>query len=272
MLTLTAGATTATVFPDAGGRLGQLDFGAGPLLRGPGPGLAWDAWGAYPLLPWSNRIPAGRLRFGDIDAALPVNWRDGTAIHGLTADVAWNVDAADEISARLSVAVTQPPYEVRGEQRFHIRDGVLDLELAVVNLAANPVPVGLGIHPWFRAGHIRVPAAARWPGEPLPTGDPVAVEGEADLRDLAIPSLMDRCYTRLTGTTAEAPGVELSWNGPVTQIVVYTGEPGWVVIEPVTMANDGFGLAERATSGHGVQVLEPGGELAVRYSFTRGRT
>lgn len=269
MLTLTASSSTATVFPDAGGRLGQLDFGGGPLLRGPGPGLDWDAWGAYPLLPWSNRIPGGRLRFDGIDALLPVNWRDGTAIHGLSADVAWNVDAVGEASASLSVEVAQAPYEVRGEQHFNLDDGVLDLELAVVNLASQSVPVGLGIHPWFRAGAIRVPAAGRWPGEPLPTGVPVPVEGDDDLRDGGVPPLMDRCYTWLCGTTAEAPGVELCWSGPVTQIVVYTGEPGWVVIEPVTMANDGFRLAHSGASEHGVQVLAPGGRMAVRYRFER---
>jgi aldose 1-epimerase len=271
MLTLSAGTSTARIFPDDGGRLGQLDFGDGPILRGRHPTLPWDAWGAYPLLPWSNRIPGGRVVFGDIDEQLPVNWRDGSAIHGLTADVPWRVDGAETDSASLSVEAAQPPYDVRGEQRFTLADGALDLEVAVVNYASRAVPVGLGIHPWFRAGVVRVPAAARWPGEPVPTAPPIPVAGDDDLRDGRVPALMDRCYTRLTATTAVAPGAELSWDGAVSQVVVYTGEPGWVVVEPVTMANDGFGLAERGVAGHGVQVLEPGARFAVKYRFARYR-
>ena len=63
-ITLTAGACTAVVHPAVGGRLGQLDLGDGPLLRDPGPDLDWSRWGCFPLVPWSNRIPDGHLRFG----------------------------------------------------------------------------------------------------------------------------------------------------------------------------------------------------------------
>lgn len=271
-LTIAAGDSTATIFPGIGGRLGQLDFGDGALLRGPSSGLGWAEWGAYPLLPWSNRIPGGRLLLGGLDAQLPVNWKDGSAIHGLTAAAAWRVEAADGVSASLSIGVEEDPYALRGEQRFHVRDGLLELELAVVNAGDHAVPVGLGIHPWFRAGEVRVPAAARWPGEPLPTGPAVPVDADTDLRDGRMPSLMDRCYTQLTGTTLGVPGVELSWDGPVTQVVVYTGESGWVAVEPVTMANDGFGLAQRGVGGHGVRVLDPGARLSVTYRFAPNPT
>ena len=62
----------------------------------------------------------------------------------------------------------------------------------------------------------------------------------------AVPPPMDRCFTALTGREAEVPGVALRWDGPVTQVVVYSGEAGWVAVEPVTMATDGCGLAARS--------------------------
>ncbi|MEO6988532.1 MAG: hypothetical protein ABI239_07780 [Aquihabitans sp.] len=48
-----------------------------------------------------------------------------------------------------------------------------------------------------------------------------------------------------------------------------TGEPGWTGVEPVTMPNDGFSLAPDVAAAHGVQMLESGSSLAVRYQFER---
>src|SRR5687767_4244082 len=100
---LQSGATSAVIHADDGGRLGGLDLGDGPLLREWAEGLDWAAWGSYPLLPWSNRIPGGRLKLGRIDAHLPVNWPDGSAIHGLVASCPWSVRDRSDDSASLDV-------------------------------------------------------------------------------------------------------------------------------------------------------------------------
>jgi galactose mutarotase-like enzyme len=88
-----------------------------------------------------------------------------------------------------------------------------------------------------------------------------------DLREARLAPEMDRCYTGLTGSTADVGDVQLSWTGPITQVVVYTGAPGWVCIEPVTMANDGFRLADEGVAGHGVIALDPGQSASVTYRF-----
>ena len=269
VLSLRSGVAEASIHPDIGGRLGQLDLGDGPLLRGPSDDLGWAQWGCYPLLPWSNRIPDGHLVFGSIDSRLPANWPDGSAIHGLVASSPWTVRTTSDNEAELVVEAAAGPYHVRGEQAFELRPGELRLRLAVENIGDAAVPVGLGVHPWFHAGRVRVPADRKWPGDPLPTGPHLPVDAADDLRDGTVPPPMDRCFTALTDTVAEIPGLRFHWEGPVTQVVVFTGEPGWVAVEPVTMANDGFRLAEQGVAGHGVQVLEPGGALAVSYRFER---
>lgn len=266
---LAEGSTVATVVPGVGGRLGQLDLGDGPLLRPFEAGLDWMRWGCYPLLPWSNRVPGGRLRFGTIDAVLPVNSSDGSAIHGLAADRPWDVLASGASTAELTIEVDVAPYRVVGRQTFELADGALDLSVAVTNVGPASVPVGIGIHPWFRAGRVAVPAALVWPGEPVPTGPPVAVAGRRDLRDGAVPDPMDACFGGLTATAVEAPGVRLAWDGPVTHVVVYTGQAGWVCLEPVTMATDGIAMANDGVRGHGVRALAPGDSLSVAYRFTR---
>jgi aldose 1-epimerase len=144
----------------------------------------------------------------------------------------------------------------------------LEHTLEVVNRADHDVPVGLGIHPWFHAGPVRVPADSFWPGAtPLPDGPSRPVTADEDLRESRVPPPMDRCYTGLTDTVLEVPGIRLEWSGPVTQVVVYSEDPEWVCVEPVTMANDGFGLAARGVDGHGVIVLAPRESTSVTYRF-----
>jgi aldose 1-epimerase len=268
-LRLCAGAASAWIFPADGGRLGQLDFGGGALLRGPADGMSWLHWGAYPLLPWSNRIPGGHVKVGGLDAFVPVNNHDdGTAMHGLAANCAWTVGEVTDTTADLWVHASAGPYAVRGSQRFALRADALELTLTVRNVADHAVPAGLGIHPWFRGGSITLPAAMKWPGDPMPLGSPVPVGPDDDFREGAVPPVMDRCFTDLSATSVDVPGLRLAWDGPVTQVVVYSGEPGWVCVEPVTMANDGFNLAARGVAGHGVQWLDPDAEMSVRYTFS----
>ena len=269
MITLIAGDSTAEIRPDVGGRLGQIDLGCGQLLRGPANDLGWSEWGCYPLLPWSNRLPGGRLRYGDLRADLPVNHPDGSAIHGLAASCPWTVDHHDEVSASLSVDAQGGPYRVRGHLDYALSPGALDLVLRTTNLGERTVPVGIGIHPWFRSGPVRVPAELVWPGEPMSTGPRVPVSGHHDLREPAMPEPMDACFTGLAATSVDVPGARLHWQGPVTHVVVYSGQPGWVCVEPVTMANDGIAMADRGEDGHGVQPLAPGTEIEVRYRFER---
>lgn len=267
-IVLASASASATVHPAAGGRLGQLVVDGRPLLRGPEAGsLTWNEWGCYPLLPWSNRIPGGRIQFEGRSLEVPVSWTDGSALHGLAARDAWTVVESTTTTADLTIAFDVGCYQVSGRQTFSLTATHLDLELEVVNRGPDRVPAGLGIHPWFVAGPISVPADQAWPGEPMPTGPPRAVTRDEDLRTLRTPPSMDRCYTALTDHAAQVPGLRLSWSGPVTQVVVYSGTPGWVCVEPVTMANDGFRLAEEGVPGSGVVALDPGAALRVAYRF-----
>ena len=269
LIELVAEGSKADIHPGLGGRLGQLDLGDGPLLRPNDGGLSWDEWGCFPLVPWSNRLPGGQLRYGRLAAQLPVNHPDGSAIHGSAASCPWVVDHQDECSALLSVEVEAGPYEIQGYLSYQLSPGTLDIVLGAVNLGSQPVPVGIGIHPWFQSGPVRVPAECVWPGEPLPTGSPLAVSGRHDLRQPSTPEPMDACFTDLTAAEADVPGARLSWSGPITNVVVYSGQAGWVCVEPVTMANNGIAMADQHIDGHGVIDLAPAQSVEVRYRFDR---
>jgi aldose 1-epimerase len=266
-VTLTDGAARVDLLPALGGRIAQVTLGSRPLLRGPEhAALGWPWWGSYPMLPWANRIPGGVARFGGDTITVPVNWPDGTAIHGLAYERPWDVVAAGPAEATLAIEVAVDRYRVRAEQRFALSAGALDLEIDVVNVAEWPVPAGVGIHPWFVAAPVRVPAELVWPGEgPMPDGLPRPVRAAEDLRRPVSAVPMDRCFTGLTDTSAGIGDLRLSWRGPITQVVVYSGEPGFVCVEPQTMATDGIRMADAGVAGTGVIALDPGATLSVGF-------
>ena len=216
----------ADVVPAAGGRLGHLDLGDGPLLRGAAPDRDGKAWGCYPLVPWSNRIPGGHLRHGAIDAHLPPDHDDGSAIHGLAWDRPWRVDEVSERAVALSIDLRGGPYEVGARLAYDLDPDGITIALDATNHGPIAVPVGLGIHPWFRAGAVRVPAAARWPGEPLPTGPPVPAVGPYDLRRATVPIPMDVCFTGLTEPWADVPGARVRWEVPSPRSSSTAASPG----------------------------------------------
>ena len=269
-VTLADGAARAELLPALGGRIAQVTLGSRPLLRGPEHAdLGWPWWGSYPMLPWANRIPDGVVRFDGTTITVPVNWPDGTAIHGLAYERPWDVVAAGRTEATLRIEVMVDRYHVRAEQRFALSADALDLEIDVTNVAEWPVPAGVGIHPWFVAAPVRVPAELAWPGEgPMPDGVPRPVRPEEDLRQQVIAVPMDRCFTGLTDTGADIGDLTLSWRGPITQVVVYSGEPGFVCVEPQTMATDGIRLADAGVDGTGVIALEPDVTLSVGYRLS----
>jgi aldose 1-epimerase len=64
-ITLHDATTTATVHPDEGGRIGQIDVSGQPLLRDTPAPAERDhiGWGMYPMAPWAGRIREGRFSF-----------------------------------------------------------------------------------------------------------------------------------------------------------------------------------------------------------------
>jgi len=260
-LDLVAGAVTITLAPDHGGRIAQIRLGDRELLRGVEHATGWADWGSYPMVPWTNRIPGG------VRVEVPVNSPDGSALHGLAADSPWEVLDVDASAASLELEASVGCYDIVARQHFVVHPDRLEQRLAVVNRAGHTVPAGVGIHPWFAAAPVRVPADEAWPAagplDPMPVGPARPVTPDEDLRTGRVAPPMDRCYTALTDSQASIGDLVLSWSGPVTQVVVYTGYEGWVCVEPATMANDGFRLCAAGVRGTGVRMLAPGERLEI---------
>ena len=156
ILTLRCGAVGASVYPDAGARLGQITARGQPLLVDVPPlgGRHAMAWGCFPMVPWVGRIRGGRFTFGGVERELAINHLDGPdpghahAIHGLGFDRAWDVDDVSDASCRCSIALD---WDFGGTATHTVAlfDDRIVMTLMVESTGAE-FPAELGWHPWFR--------------------------------------------------------------------------------------------------------------------------
>ena len=101
----------------------------------------------------------------------------------------------------------QWPFAHTIEMTYRLRDGVLEVATAIVNLSAEPMPVAVGFHPYFQLTDSRrddwtisVGARTRWK---------LAAEQGADRRDradraAAFPTRRRRRCATSTSTTTSA--------------------------------------------------------------------
>ncbi len=152
MIELAAAGWTARLLPEQGGALAALGWQGldllAPLPLGANPNATFA--GAFVMAPWANRLDAGLLPLAGTTYQLPVNRaEDNTAIHGLTRDQPWQVEAAGTAAATLVQQVSSPPFHYAARLDLMLGAAGLRLDLSLRNLAPQPVPMGLGWHPFF---------------------------------------------------------------------------------------------------------------------------
>ena len=263
MPTLSAGPATAVVDLDDGCRLASLSFAEGLELIGrdeDAPASSPFHHGAFPMAPWAGRIRHGRFSFGGRDVQLPVNF-EVHAIHGTVCDRPWvaSGDARHEWRCDLD---ERWPFGGHVVQRAELHPDRLRLELEV-HAAAEPMPVTLGWHPWFRrvvggaeaVVSFRAERQYRKDADGLPDGTCIRPGPIDDADDAGVP--LDDCFTDLRGTPSITwPGVgRLDVESDADHLVVYTAPASARCVEPQTGPPDApnLGLAT---------VVEPGRPLA----------
>ena len=201
------------VLPEVGARLHRLRAFGHELLLTPADPEAHRRdpffWGGFVMAPWCNRIEAGRVEVGGRTIELGSNFGDGSAIHGQVSRRAWE-DVGD---GRFRIAAGDDgwPWRYEVEQRFRIEGDRLELALRLTNLSDDPMPGGVGFHPWFRApAHVAIAGASvhhsNLATEPLP----VPVSRLYDRRHLEpMPVGIDATWSDLG-----EPPVVLAWPDP----------------------------------------------------------
>ena len=168
-LRLSDGVVEAVVVPALGAGLASFDFVAGgrrePLFR---PCRSPDRASPFDLalnllVPWSGRISGGGFtfdgRFHPLAANLP---GEALPIHGNGFAVPWTVAEAGPTRAVLTLRSQGPgPYDYEAQVTYTLAQGGLAIGLTVCHQASEPLPYGLGLHPWFpRTSGTRLKASA----------------------------------------------------------------------------------------------------------------
>lgn len=106
-----------------------------------------------PLVPWSNRISGCGFEHSGVTYPLtPNRLGEPYPIHGDGWLQPWNLSqpAPDTLEMTLTArAFRAGPYHYRALQRFVLLPGGMQQTLEVTHLGEQPLPYGIGIHPWF---------------------------------------------------------------------------------------------------------------------------
>jgi len=278
-LLLASDALRCEIAPALGGAIAGLWLGATPVLRSSAAAALTSVRnaGSYPLVPFSNRVGHGSLRWAGTDHPLVVpEGFEPHAIHGVGWLRPWSVLEANGQFALLSYehqADESWPFAFDASQAFRIKGNELELTLSITNQSAVAAPVGLGWHPYFVKRpdtHVRFAATGRWEmgDDKLPTRRSASTGLDQDCQGLDV----DHCFDGWNGALHLSDSVlHTTVSSSLRYVVVYTNASrDYVAVEPVSHVNNAIGLLEQGDASAaelGICVLQPGESMSAEMSI-----
>ncbi|WP_322043949.1 aldose 1-epimerase [Paraburkholderia sp. J67] len=232
----------------------------------------------YPLLPYSNRIGAGRFHFGGRDIEVPRN-RAGEPlpIHGDGWLAPWSIESADRENVRLVLDHSDgEPYSYRSALTYALDGATLTIALEVENTGRDALPFGLGVHPFLArdaSTELSAPASGLWlsgddwlPVRHVPAPPAWQFGVAYPLPD----QLVNHAFSGWSGRAAvvwERRRLSLSICANTDYYVLYT-PPGedFFCFEPVDHPINAVNL-RGGGDANGMTVLAQGERLVRRFSF-----
>jgi aldose 1-epimerase len=278
---LESGPLRLEIDPSLGGSITSFRYVAGgtrlPVLRDAKPGYASVLESSsFPLVPYSNRIRGGRFVFRGREVTVAPNVpTDPSPLHGQGWMSPWRVERASPAQAELVFRhpAGEWPWDYEARQHFTLDDGGLGIRLSCRNLSGEPMPCGLGQHPYFPCtGETRLDTEVEgvWTidADVLPI-ERVPATGRYDLRDRPVCGQdLDHGFDGWGGVARiHTPGapfrIELS-SPDATCFQLYSPPSGGLfVAEPVTHTNAALNAPEEEWERLGLRVLEPGEEMSL---------
>ncbi|MGE5562218.1 MAG: aldose 1-epimerase [Bacillota bacterium] len=280
-LSLTAGNLRLELSPSIGGAISAFtwtgDGGEQAILRKCNNRLekVLDAC-CFPLVPYVNRIRGGCFSFRGRTVRLEPNMPgDPSPLHGQGWLNPWTVEEHSGSSATLGYSheAGEWPWSYEARQHFSLDADGLSIRLTCLNTSGEPMPCGLGEHPYFDCGpETRLDTSVRcaWTidKDVLPV-DKVPAEGRYDLRNrLVCGQDLDNGFGGWGGEalmTDPAWPYELRLSSPEAKFFQLYSPPGGsiFVAEPVTHANAALNHPESEWPELGMRVLAPGGSMSL---------
>ena len=285
-LQLSCGALSALVAPDAGGSLAAFSAHGQEMMRQAVPPTSSDAldMACYPLVPFSNRIANGRFRFADRTISLaPAPESPPHALHGIGWRRPWKVASAS--GRRIELALRHDgdewPWPFEARETFDLDGSALTIALTLCNRADEPMPAGLGLHPFFPGpaeAKLRADLPYVWETTadklPIRRVDTPAAWDFAQGRAIAGLDL-DTCFSG-SGGSAQDP-ISIEWPNRAWALSIESRGAGHAIIyappdrdffcvEPVSHVPDAVNRPESADAT-GLRILGPGEEMALACRF-----
>jgi aldose 1-epimerase len=249
---------------------------------------------SYPLAPWSNRISGGGFAVGEAFHPVAPNAAGMPyPIHGDAWQQHWQYQQHDATSLDMTLESNHfngNPHHYRAVQTFKLVDGGMDQSLTVTHLGAQPLPYGLGLHPWLSRNEqttLQANVGGVWLSHPdcLPknhtTDFPPSWNVNAGIS--AVGTLIDNCFTGWDGTACVTwPDQDLqlilSRSRVNAEVSTYSAPPNYLLVfrkvdgdhfclEPVSHPVDAFHLPGQP----GLQLLEKGESLTLAVSWRFGQ-
>lgn len=271
----------AEALPELGGRISRLQYLAGEAPRdvlvpiGADPALppGWPKGGAYPLIPYSNRIAdAQLLHAGKTHALAPHPDAKPHTLHGHTQLRPWHVAARSETGLTLAIdhaGDANWPWAFSAAQRFWVEEATLKVAVEFRNKAASDAPAGIGWHPYFAISGdpaLALHATTEWLQDDvnLPTGETTAApQGGLTLDRAGGTRYLGGWDGTAAFKTGLGLGVALRADKIFGQMVVHRPRNiDYLCLEPVSHVANGFNLAAKGWRETGTIVLKPGESVA----------
>jgi aldose 1-epimerase len=279
---LHSGHLSLAINPSVGGSIARLDWfetGASriPLMRGCHSGSINVLEAAcFPLVPFVNRIRGSRFSFRGREVIMQPNMAgDPNVLHGQGWLSPWQLLFSRETEAELVFEhqAGKWPWTYEARQHFALDDAGLTVTLSCFNTSTDPMPCGLGQHPYFPCSASTVldtfvDHAWEIDEQVLPIAE-VPAAGRFDLRDREVCAQgLDHGFG---GWGGEARMTDPEWPAELVMSSPDAGffqlysplEGGLFVAEPVSHANAALNEPEERWAELGLRVLEPGEEMSL---------
>ncbi|MFL6844421.1 MAG: aldose 1-epimerase [Allosphingosinicella sp.] len=234
------------------------------------------ALASFPLVPFVNRIRDGVFTFRGRRVTLARNLLpDPSPLHGQGWQAPWEVVRHAPDGAEL-VYRYQPgewPWAYEARQTFALDPAGLTLVLSCTNRSDEPMPCGLGQHPYFLCGpetRLDTGVESVWTiDEKVLPVEKVPAVGRYDLRDrLVCGQGLDHGFGGWSGRaviTDPARPFRIEMSSPDARFFqLYSPAAGGLfVAEPVTHANAALNEPEAEWAELGMRVLEPGETMSL---------
>ena len=279
-LSLSAGGYELVLAPEIGGSIAGFTHFARPVLRGSNAPRSPLDCGCFPLVPYCNRIRGGRFLFRGRTVEIAANMAgDPSPLHGDGWLGPWQVESQGEAETALSFAHApgEWPWAYEARQTFRLTEAGLAAEIACTNLSDEPMPCGLGFHPYFPcdAGtRIDTGVSQVWEVDDkvLPTGIVPATGRYALDGQPACARGLDNGYGGWDGDMRliDADGAVTRMASPdATFFQIYSPPSGGLLAaEPVSHANAALNEPEGEWAELGLRVLDPGETMRLRMDLS----